>query len=228
MWCDRNRKWKNQKDIHNKAEGRTQAFQTVARCMRGTTQICPRNRSLFIFFFIFLSSSLFISLLCSIFDLFSHFLFHPFSSLVSPLSSSLVSPLSSSLVSPLSLFLSLLSPFLSLCSTRHIQNVAVKTFKRLRVFWHHMCAWCRYTRGRFEWTHEEPGGHRQFCLPKFAQVGLQRASEVHHFEFLTTLTFRALRGNHIVTVTLAVYPRLLLSTFTFRALHGHLATLRES
>ena len=46
--------------------------------------------------------------------------------------------------------------------------------------------------------------------------------------FLTTLTFRALRGNHIVTVTLAVYPRLLLSTFTFRALHGHLVTSRES
>ena len=43
---------------------------------------------------------------------------------------------------------------------------------------------------------------------------------------LTTLTVGALRGNHIVTVTLAVYPRLLLSTF--RALHGHLATLRES
>ena len=37
--------------------------------------------------------------------------------------------------------------------------------------------------------------------------------------FLTTLTFRALRGNHIVTVTLAVYPRFSLSTFTFRALH---------
>ena len=31
--------------------------------------------------------------------------------------------------------------------------------------------------------------------------------------FLTSLTFRALRGNHIVTVTLAVYPRLFLSTF---------------
>ena len=43
---------------------------------------------------------------------------------------------------------------------------------------------------------------------------------------LTTLTVGALRGNHSVTVTLAVYPRLLLSTF--RALHGHLATLRES
>ena len=49
-----------------------------------------------------------------------------------------------------------------------------------------------------------------------------------HGCFLATLTFRALRGNHIVTVTLTVYPRLLLSTFTFRALHEHLATLRES
>ena len=28
-------------------------------------------------------------------------------------------------------------------------------------------------------------------------------------EFPTTLTFRALHGNHIVMVTLAVYPRLL-------------------
>ena len=32
--------------------------------------------------------------------------------------------------------------------------------------------------------------------------------------FLYTLTFRALRGNHIVMVTLAVYPRLLRTTLT--------------
>ena len=47
------------------------------------------------------------------------------------------------------------------------------------------------------------------------------------FEF-TTLTFRALHGNHMVTVTRVVYPRLFSSTLTLRALHGHLATLRES
>ena len=47
-----------------------------------------------------------------------------------------------------------------------------------------MCAWCRHTRGRFERTHgdvlsghtEKGGNHRQFCLPKFAHIGLSRAS----------------------------------------------------
>ena len=44
-------------------------------------------------------------------------------------------------------------------------------------------AWWR-RRGRFESTHGKRfesthGGHRQFCLPKFAHVGLPRASEVH-------------------------------------------------
>ena len=51
-----------------------------------------------------------------------------------------------------------------------------------------MCAWCRYTQGRFERTHghvlnghttEEEEGHRQFCLPKFAHTGLSRDPEVH-------------------------------------------------
>ena len=43
----------------------------------------------------------------------------------------------------------------------------------------HMCAWCWYTRGRFERTHGDAlnlhtgvqGGDRQICLPKFAHVG---------------------------------------------------------
>ena len=43
-----------------------------------------------------------------------------------------------------------------------------------------MWAWCQYTRKRFErkhgkrfgWTHGGGGGgHRQFCLPKFAHLG---------------------------------------------------------
>ena len=66
--------------------------------------------------------------------------------------------------------------------------------KRLRVYRHHahmlkhMCAWCRYTRGRFERTHTETlwmdtrragVGHRQFCSPKFAHGELSRAPEVH-------------------------------------------------
>ena len=40
-----------------------------------------------------------------------------------------------------------------------------------------MWAWCWYTRGRFESTHGKffestHGGHRQFCLPRTAHVGL--------------------------------------------------------
>ena len=44
----------------------------------------------------------------------------------------------------------------------------------------HMWVWCRYTRRRLERTHgaEGEGGHRQFCLPKFAHAGLSRAPEV--------------------------------------------------
>ena len=75
--------------------------------------------------------------------------------------------------------------------------------KRPRVYRHHahMCyhmrAWCRYTQGRFESTHggfldghtggggggrrerggRGEGGHRQFSSPKFAHIGLSRASE---------------------------------------------------
>ena len=42
-----------------------------------------------------------------------------------------------------------------------------------------MWVWCRYTQGRFERTNGEgEEGHRQFCLPKFAHVGLSRAPEV--------------------------------------------------
>ena len=72
--------------------------------------------------------------------------------------------------------------------------------KRPRVYrhhahmWYHLCAWCRYTRGRFESTHggfldghtgerregggggEGREGHRQFCSPKFAHK-LLRVSE---------------------------------------------------
>ena len=47
-----------------------------------------------------------------------------------------------------------------------------------------MWTWCRYTRGRLKSTHGKRfesthGGHRQFCLPRKAHVGLSRASEVH-------------------------------------------------
>ena len=71
----------------------------------------------------------------------------------------------------------------------------------------HMCAWCQYLRGRFERAHGDvldghttppqhhdntqppttPQPHRQHrphttqhSSPKFAHVGLSRASEVHH------------------------------------------------
>ena len=66
--------------------------------------------------------------------------------------------------------------------------------KRPRVYRHHahmlksMWAWCQYTRRRSESTHGKRfesthGGHRQFCIPKFAHVWLSRASEVHQKNF---------------------------------------------
>ena len=80
----------------------------------------------------------------------------------------------------------------------HAEKPSCVDSKRPRVYWHHthmchhMCAWCRYTRGRIESTHEgfldrhtgerrgEEGerreGHRQFCSPKFAHK-FARASE---------------------------------------------------
>ena len=57
---------------------------------------------------------------------------------------------------------------------------------------------------------------------------VNRSRDIWLLPFTTTLTFRALHGNHIVMVTLAIYSRLFLSTFTFSAMHGHLATIRES
>ena len=37
----------------------------------------------------------------------------------------------------------------------YVQNVAVSTGTAYML--KHMCAWCRYTRGRFEWTHGGQG-----------------------------------------------------------------------
>ena len=85
------------------------------------------------------------------------------------------------------------------CVLRHAEKVknpyvASKTppcvhARHPRVCRHHahmcfnMCAWSRYTRGRFEWTHGVTRGHSQFCLPKFAHVWLSRASQVHRRNF---------------------------------------------
>ena len=48
-------------------------------------------------------------------------------------------------------------------------------------------------RRRFEWTHGEKGGggHRQFCSPRFAHVGLSRASERFTKETLGSNPFKA-------------------------------------
>ena len=73
--------------------------------------------------------------------------------------------------------------------------------KRPRVCRHHahmlkhMRAWCGYKRDIFDGHTGDKGGHRQFCSQKFAHARLSCALEVHHFEFLTTLTFRALHGH---------------------------------
>ena len=75
-------------------------------------------------------------------------------------------------------------------STQHVPCVRSKRPRVCRQHAHmcfNMCACCRHTRGRFERTHvdvlsghtEKGGNHRQFCLPKFAHIGLSRASEVH-------------------------------------------------
>ena len=58
-----------------------------------------------------------------------------------------------------------------------IQNVSV--YASTTHMMKHMCVWCQYTRGRFEWTHGRQGGHRHFCLPKFAHTRLSLAPEVH-------------------------------------------------
>ena len=51
----------------------------------------------------------------------------------------------------------------------------------VRVVAVHTGTFWTYTRARFEWTHGGEGeGHRQFCLQKFARVGLSRDPEVHH------------------------------------------------
>ena len=54
-----------------------------------------------------------------------------------------------------------------------------------------------HTRGRFECTHgvrdgrgRGRGGHRQFCLPKFACEGLSSASEVHQKKPLDLTHFK--------------------------------------
>ena len=57
------------------------------------------------------------------------------------------------------------------------------------------CAWCQCTRGRLESTHGKRfesthGGHRQFCLPKFAHIGLSRAPEVHRKKPLDGIRFQ--------------------------------------
>ena len=77
-----------------------------------------------------------------------------------------------------------------------LKNASVCRFKRPRVCRQHahmlfsMCAWCRYTRGRFECTHGERffeathGGRRQFCLPRTAHVEFSLGPrEVHQKNF---------------------------------------------
>ena len=85
--------------------------------------------------------------------------------------------------------------------------------KRPRVCRHHahmlkhMCAWCQYTRGRFERTHGDvlnghtgsKRGHRQFCTPKFAHVRLSRATvfAVSRVELCVHVPCRAVRAHNI-------------------------------
>ena len=91
-------------------------------------------------------------------------------------------------------------------------------FSSLSLSLKHMCAWCRYTRGRFEWT--EGGvfestqrdvlngptggrGHRQFCIPKFAHVWSSRASEVHQRNQWILPIFSLRKGRESNTLPIA-------------------------
>ena len=84
--------------------------------------------------------------------------------------------------------------------------------KRPHVCWHHahmcfkMCAWCRYTRGRFERTcggvfeSTYGGGRRQFCLPRKVHVEFSLGpTEVHQRNpwILHIFSLRMNREQHV-------------------------------
>ena len=191
--------------------------------MRVLKHFSNKNQFSFISFHLYLSSfslsSLSFSLSSFLFTclfsfIFSSLVFHLLSSLLlsfifSPLSSSLLFHLLSSfIISSLSLsslwLLWLLWLLLCVvccvlcavwCVVWHAENPRV-SIQNVPLCARTTRACVTYTWGRFLNGHTGGRrGHRQFCLPKFAHVGLSRASEVHHFEFLTPLTFRALHGH---------------------------------
>ena len=92
-----------------------------------------------------------------------------------------------------------------------------------------MCAWCRYTRGRFDSTHGGrfvhahggARGHRLFCLPKFAHVWLSRDSEVHQRNqcIFTIFRLRISREQHVADSS--NHSLSLIKLFSFSCLEGN-------
>ena len=75
-----------------------------------------------------------------------------------------------------------------------IQNVPCVRSKRHRVCWHHahtcfnMCAWCRYTRGRFERTHGHVlNGHTGFQACHTTHTTLHTIPHTPHYTPLLVL-----------------------------------------
>ena len=103
--------------------------------------------------------------------------------------------------------------------------------KRPRVCRHHahmcfnMCARGAGTHGDVLNVHTGAGGHRQFCLPKFAHVWLSRASEVHQKTF-QSFPFSSLRIDSDRHVTDSSNHSLyLIRLFSFSNLEGILAQM---
>ena len=86
----------------------------------------------------------------------------------------------------------------------------------------HTVTFRTYTRARFEWTYGgEEEGHRQFCLPKFAQIGLSRDPEVHQkYHWISQISsLRTSREQHVRDSS--NHSLYLMKLFVFRCPEGN-------
>ena len=80
--------------------------------------------------------------------------------------------------------LSLLSHLSSVCPSQKppcVDSKRPRVYRHHARMWYHMCAWCRYTRGRFESTH---GGF--FCVPSRATHHTTQHNTTPHTPHNTT------------------------------------------
>ena len=121
------------------------------------------------------------------------------------------------------------------CVVWHREN-AVCTFKtcpcvpvprahvkiHVRVVAVHTVTFRTYTRARFEWTYGgEEEGHRQFCLPKFARIGISRDPEVHQkYHWISQISrLRTGREQHVRDSS--NHSLYLMKLFVFRCPEGN-------